>query len=69
MANLALGVDLGATYVRVAIGDSSRILLKTSERTVNQGDEYAVTNQIIRLARKILKSFNKKIVGIGSIGP
>jgi len=68
---LALGVDIGATNIRIAIGDSNRILFKTFERTVNQGDEYAIANQIIRLIRKIPEKLVRKIVGvgIGSIGP
>ncbi len=71
MDSLALGIDIGATHIRAAIGNSSRILFKTFEETVNQGDEYAIANQIIKLARKIPEKLISKIVGvgIGSIGP
>ena len=71
MNKLALGVDIGATNTRVAIGDLSGILFKTSEKTVNKGDEYTVAEQIIKLAEKIPEKLIRRIagVGIGSIGP
>jgi glucokinase len=71
MNKLALGVDIGATNIRVAVGDLSRILFKTSEKTVSKGDEYTVANQIIKIAGKIPEKLIRRIagVGIGSIGP
>ena len=50
LAKLAIAVDIGATNVRVGIGDESGIFLyKKKDKTVRQGDEKAVANQVIGL--------------------
>lgn len=71
---LAVGVDLGATNVRVAVGDRRRgILAKLSEATEKGGGPEGISRQIIRMIHSIQhKDFGpEKIlgVGIGSIGP
>ncbi|MBO3802189.1 MAG: ROK family protein [Thermoproteota archaeon] len=69
---LSVGVDLGATNLRVAIGNrEGKILFKLSERTVNNGDEYAISNQIHRMIKSAPSNLLSKVigVGIGSIGP
>ncbi|MEM0219891.1 MAG: ROK family protein [Thermoproteota archaeon] len=69
---LSIGVDLGATNLRVAIGNrEGKILFKLSERTVNNGDEYAISNQIHRMIKSAPSNLLSKVigVGIGSIGP
>lgn len=71
---VAVGVDLGATNVRVVIGDvRGRILAKVVEKTDRDKGPEGVSRQVIRLIRSIrLKDFEDKDfkgVGIGSFGP
>ena len=71
---LALGVDVGATNIRVVLGDETgQILTKNSEKTdKNKGPE-GISNQIIKIIRSLQKETPeaKKIIGIGigSAGP
>ncbi len=68
----AIGVDLGATHVRVAVGvRDGRILAKNVKKTVQEGDEYAVSRQIIDMVKELPKEYVEKAVGvvIGTIGP
>jgi len=71
---LAVGVDLGATNVRVTVGDKRRgILAKLSEATERREGPEGISRQIIRMIHCIRhEDFGpEKIlgVGIGSIGP
>jgi len=71
---LAIGVDLGGTNVRVALGDSNgRIITKTLEMTEKSRGPKGVSEQIIRMIYAITaeKANLKDIVGIGigSAGP
>ncbi|MGQ9597317.1 MAG: ROK family protein [Thermoproteota archaeon] len=69
-----LGVDLGATNVRVALANvDGKILLKKSEKTIGESGS-AVVGQIIEMGFDALNSVglrkgDVKAVGIGSIGP
>jgi glucokinase len=71
---LAIGVDLGGTNVRIALGDDEgRILARRSEKTEKTKGPEGVINQIIEIIRSIKV---KKItvegiqgIGIGSSGP
>lgn len=68
----AIGIDLGATHVRAAVGvKDGRILAKNVKRTVQEGDEYAVSKQIIGMVRELPKEFLEEAVEIviGTIGP
>jgi len=70
----AVGVDLGATNVRVALGDENgRILARLSERTETDVGPKGISQQIIRMVRSLqfegFKPEKVKGVGIGSIGP
>jgi glucokinase len=74
LEKLAVGVDLGATNVRVAVGDKRRgILAKFSEATERGEGPEGISRQIIRMIHSIrLENFvPEKILGlgIGSIGP
>jgi glucokinase len=72
MPGLVVGVDLGATNIRVALGSvESGILRKVEERTVRLESPDAVIRQFIRLIRMVSASDLDKIraIGIGSIGP
>jgi len=71
---LALGVDLGGTNVRVALGDDKGgISTKLSEKTETKMGPEAVSKQIIRMIRSIRIESSKLAdvegVGIGSAGP
>lgn len=68
----AVGVDLGATNVRAAVGDNKgRILRKLSEKTDKQHGPEGISAQIIRMIRLLLREFEPETqgIGIGSIGP
>lgn len=70
-----IGVDVGATYTRVALADESgEFLAKISEKTVREGDSLALTSQIISLVERAMEESGISIkrvsgIGIGSIGP
>ncbi len=70
-----LGVDIGATNLRVAVGDRlGNIMAKLMEETDRSIEPFAISRQIIRLIRGLCKSLNLDIaefagIGIGSIGP
>jgi len=72
--SIVLGVDLGATNVRVALSDvEGRILLKRTGRTTD-GTGLDVVRQIVEMGRNALSSLgltdrSLKAVGVGSIGP
>ena len=68
----AVGIDLGATNVRVGIGDSKgRIPRKLSEKTDKQHGPKGIPLQIIRMIHHLIKDGELKVRGIGvaSIGP
>ncbi len=72
--SIVLGVDLGATNVRVALADTDgRIVLKKAERTTG-GTGLDVVKQIVEMGSNAFNSIgltrkSLKAVGIGSIGP
>ncbi|MCD6325434.1 ROK family protein [Candidatus Bathyarchaeota archaeon] len=71
---VAVGVDLGGTNVRVALGDDEgRILAKISERTEKTKGPEGISEQIARIIRCLEKKEAKTGeiigIGIGSAGP
>ena len=71
---VAVGVDLGGTNVRVALGDDEgRILAKISERTEKTQGPEGISEQIARIIRCLEKKEAKTGeiigIGIGSAGP
>jgi glucokinase len=72
--SIILGIDIGATNIRVAAADlNGNILLKHSEKTVRESG-MGVVDQAIRISNTILSSLklrrgDVKSIGIGSIGP
>lgn len=72
--SIILGVDLGATNVRVALSDTNgRMLLKKTERTAGRTG-LDIVKQIVEMGRNALSSLgftdkSLKAVGVGSIGP
>jgi glucokinase len=68
---LAVGVDVGATNLRVASGnDRGKILKRVEERTDKIHGPEGIGEQIIRLIRSLgLDVDNISGIGIGSLGP
>jgi glucokinase len=68
---LAIGVDLGGTNVRIALGDKEgRILARLSEKTEKTKGPEGVSNQIIEMIRSIKTDAKQTLgIGIGSSGP
>ena len=71
---IAVGVDLGGTNIRVALGnDEGRILAKISERTEKTKGPEGISEQIARIIRYLEKKEAKTGeiigIGIGSAGP
>ncbi|RLE62537.1 MAG: ROK family protein, partial [Thermoprotei archaeon] len=71
---LAIGIDLGGTNVRVALGNSDgRILKKIYEKTDKSRGPEGISKQIIRMINSLVSEETsiKKIegIGIGSAGP
>ena len=71
---IAVGVDLGGTNVRVALGDENgRILAKISERTEKTRGPEGISEQIARIIRYLEEKEARKGeiigIGIGSAGP
>lgn len=72
--DFAVGVDLGATNLRVVLGnEEGHILAKLFEQTEKKKGPEGISQQIIRMIRSIryggFKPESVKGVGIGSIGP
>ena len=69
---LVAGIDLGATNVRVAIGDlASGIIRKIRRKTIQDEVGDALIEQLVDLLREVAGEELRKVraVGIGSIGP
>ena len=69
---LGIGVDIGATNIRIAIGNSKgKIILKSVERTTQEGNEYSISSQIVRIIKEFPKELLQKVsrIVIGSAGP
>ncbi len=68
-----LAIDLGATYLRLAIATyDGKIVSKVKEKVIRKGNEYAVANQIIGIYEKLREKLGEINIGkiaIGSIGP
>ena len=66
--DLFAAVDLGASNVRVAIGDERGFRKKLSEKTERDEGAVAISAQIIRMIRA-LNGNAVEAVGVGSLGP
>jgi glucokinase len=69
-----MGVDLGATWVRVALSDEKGHFIEKSRERVDKSSETAISNQIVRLTESTLhkKGIHPKHLeglGIASAGP
>ncbi|MEM3404236.1 MAG: ROK family protein [Nitrososphaeria archaeon] len=68
----SIGVDIGATNLRVAVGvKDGRILAKLVTKTTHEGDEYALSRQILAIINELPREFleNAIEVNIGTTGP
>lgn len=63
-----IAIDIGATNIRVAVGDHSGIKKKVMELTETRRGPLGVSKQIIRLIDSI-RDEEPTNIGIGSIGP
>ena len=70
---IAVGIDLGGTNIRVALGDEKgRILARASERTEKTKGPEGISKQIIRIVYRLKRNTGIKEIaglGIGSTGP
>lgn len=71
---VALGVDIGATWVRVAVSDTSGEILAKSKEAIRTSGELEVSSQVIKLVKELIAELNFQegdIIGIGiaSAGP
>jgi glucokinase len=70
-----LGVDLGATHVRAAVGsDPDRILGRATDETPQTGDGSAVSERLVEVARAACADAGTDpgeivIAGVGTFGP
>lgn len=70
--DLAIGIDIGATKIRVGIGDrKGNIYRKKVVFTPKEGDCYTISNLLIEIIDELINGVSEKIrgIGIGSIGP
>ena len=71
---LAVGIDLGGTNVRIALGDEEgRILARLSEETEKTKGPEGISSQMIKMIRSIMDRLTSareiQGIGIGSAGP
>ncbi len=73
MERLAVGVDVGGTNIRVALGDErGRIIARISERTEKHRGPEGISRQIARNIRRLIERIGDgriEGIGIGSAGP
>ena len=69
---LVVGIDLGATNLRAALGDLEHGIVRVvKERTTSSGSSEDLLNQLIEIVKKVASEKLGEIeaIGIGSIGP
>ena len=73
MERLAVGVDVGGTNIRVALGDErGRIVARISERTEKHRGPEGISRQIARNIHRLIERIGDRRIegiGIGSAGP
>ena len=68
--SVLVGVDLGATKVRVALGDENGMRASCYEETDKGHGAKGVADQIVKMIRSLLpETLALEAIGIGSIGP
>ena len=71
---LAIGVDLGGTNIRIAISDSAGNFLDSREKKTETSNIYSISKEIINEVRSLCEKEDVKVenlrgVGIASTGP
>lgn len=71
---LAIGVDLGGTNIRIAISDSAGNFLDSREKKTETSNKYSISKEIINEVRSLCEKEDVKVenlrgVGIASTGP
>ena len=69
---LVVGIDLGATNLRAALGDLEHGIVRVvKERTISSGSSEDLLNQLIEIVKRAASEKLNEIeaIGIGSIGP
>jgi len=69
---LVVGIDLGATNLRAALGDLEHGIVRVvKERTTSSGSSEDLLNQLIEIVKRVASEKLGEIeaIGIGSIGP
>ena len=72
MKEYYIGVDVGATWIRITIAmRNGSIIEKIVKRTPREGDRYTIANLIIEIIKTSLSNYleNVKAIGIGTAGP
>ncbi|MEM4848160.1 MAG: ROK family protein, partial [Ignisphaera sp.] len=72
MAKYVVGVDIGATWIRVALASADgNIVQKIITSTPREGDKYTIANLILEIIKKEFKEYVNSIesIGIGAAGP
>jgi len=72
MSKLFIGIDIGATWTRIALADPSGTIIKRiAFKTPKTGDEYAIPRAIIDAIKKEFSQYLDRVerIGVGSIGP
>lgn len=74
MRGLAVGVDLGGTYLRAVLSDEQGNFLARSKEKTDQKSESAIAEQIIKMVRSLCSSGGVGVadlngIGIASTGP
>lgn len=67
-----VGIDLGATNVRVALGSLDRVIIRSAhERTTREPSAEKLIQQLVRLINDVVGDELKEVqaIGVGSIGP
>jgi glucokinase len=69
-SNYAVGVDIGGTNIRVAVGyGKGRILSRSDERSDKSSGPLGISKQIARMIRVMVPKKKIRCIGIGSAGP
>lgn len=66
--SFVLGVDIGATWVRVAISDSSGNIMAKDRERIDTSSNLGVSNQIDDIGRKLCRSIDCEPEGLRGIG-
>ncbi|KXA92499.1 hypothetical protein AKJ40_00135 [candidate division MSBL1 archaeon SCGC-AAA259M10] len=72
--NIAVGVDIGGTNLRVTVSDESGDFLHTEKKKIEVSDEMGISRNIVDMTRRSCEAIDVKVdevkgIGIASTGP